>query len=404
MSAANLSNAQTEIQEVIRNMAEERSRRRSKQRSKDAIRSFINKFIKQRQSRNRCNLTNAEIVLFALACSPDEWLLTAQIGEFAMSNSRFFQRESAQFFFGRPGYYAPPLSLSKLVWDTDTYLRTYGIPVHSKMENNQKFYSMTAGSAYALMEAYKNKSMVVHATTGKKSTSCPLLMIPVELRMKIYSLVLKVSGFRLLVGNESFSVYNEDTPIWDSRAQDALLMPPIADFLALLSVNKQIHNEAMPEFYHENHFQFRDMGAMKRFLINIGTERRKHMRHVSVRYDNLSAAAAAAKLLTESESLQKLTLTIAATQDAAGHFTVNSSRRKFSTLTQVPGFTAMKRLRGVQQLTFNPRLEHTVVDAFLRPIITQPKSTRVVRKTKKIAKRKSDSDHESSTAKKSKSD
>ncbi|CAD0087872.1 unnamed protein product [Aureobasidium vineae] len=270
------------------------------------------------------------------------------------------------------------------------------------MENNQKYYSMTVGAAYALLESYKDSSMVVPAATGKKSTSCPLLMIPVELRVKIYRLVLKASGFRLLVGNQSFSVYNEDTPIWDSRAQDALLMPPIAGFLALLSVNKQIHSEAMPEFYHENHFQFTDMGAMKRFLKNIGAERRKHVRNVSVYYDNLSAAAAGAKLLTESDTLQKLTLTITATQDAAGHFTINSSRRKFSTLTQVPGFAAMKRLRGVQELAFNPRLEHAVVDAFLRPIITQPKSTRVVRKTKKTAKRKS-SDHETPTAKKSKS-
>ncbi|CAD0115279.1 unnamed protein product [Aureobasidium uvarum] len=272
------------------------------------------------------------------------------------------------------------------------------------MENNQKYYSMTAGAAYALLESYKNSSMVVPAATGSMSTSCPFLMIPVELRMKIYRLVLKASGFRLLVGNQSFSVYNEHTPIWDSHAQDALFMPPIAGFLALLSVNKQIHSEAMPEFYHENHFQFSDMGAMKRFLKNIGAERRKHVRNVSVYYDNLSAAAAGAKLLTESETLQKLTLMITATQDAADHFKVNSSRRKFATLTQVPGFSAMKRLRGVQELTFNPRLEHAVVDALLRPIITQPKSTRVVRKIKKTAKRKPESDHEISIAKKLKGD
>ncbi|KAH0407342.1 hypothetical protein KCU90_g23081, partial [Aureobasidium melanogenum] len=174
---------------------------------------------------------------------------------------------------------------------------------------------------------------------------------------------------------------------WESRSQDALRMPPLNNFLALLSVNKQVYNEAMPEFYHENHFQFRDMGSMKNFLLNIGPERRKHMRNVSVSYDNLSAAAAGTRLLAESDTLQKLTLTISATQDPAGHFTVNSSRRRFSSLSQIPGFSSMKRLRGVQQLIFNPRLEHDVVDAFLRPIITTPKPSKLA-KTKKSTKRK----------------
>ena len=259
---------------------------------------------------------------------------------------------------------------------------------------------MTAGAAYALLEgSYKEGSK----TTEKKLTTCPLLKIPIEIRMKIYHLVLKISGFRLLVGTRSLSVYDDKVPIWESRSQNALTMPPLNDFLALLSVNKQIYNEAMPEFYHENHFQFRDMGSMRNFLHNIGPERRKHMRNVSAYYDNLSAAAAGARLLTESDTLQKLTLTISATQDPAGHFTMNSSRRRFSSLTQIPGFTSMKRLRGVQQLTFNPKLKHEVVETFLRPIITQPKSSRVVKKTKKIAKRKSEFDHENPTAKKSKS-
>ena len=96
------------------------------------------------------------------------------------------------------------------------------------------------------------------------------------------------------------------------------------DFLALLLVNKEVHELAMPEFSHSTHFQFRDMGSLKTFLQNIGPEGRKHMRNVSFHYENLSVAAAGARLLAESDHLQKLTLIMAATQNPAGYFTIDS--------------------------------------------------------------------------------
>ncbi|KAH0052410.1 hypothetical protein KCU96_g23053, partial [Aureobasidium melanogenum] len=256
----------------------------AERRSKDDIKARIKKIVQKHQSRRRCKLSDEELVLLALANSSDQWLMTAQIGEFAISNSRFFQKEAANFLFGRISLYATPQGIGSLPSRIESYLRTYGIPVHSKVnDENNKVYSMTAGAAYALLEgSYKKRS----EATEKKLTTCPLLKIPIEIRMKIYHLVLKVSDFRLLVGTQSLSLYDDKIPTWESRSQDALRMPPLNNFLALLSVNKQVYNEAMPEFYHENHFQFRDMGSMKNFLLNIGPERRKHMRNVSVSYDN----------------------------------------------------------------------------------------------------------------------
>jgi hypothetical protein len=134
---------------------------------------------------------------------------------------------------------------------------------------------------------------------------------------------------------------------------------------------------------------------MKTFLHNIGPERRKWIRNVSVSYTNLSVAAAGARLLAESEHLQRLTLIMSATQDPAGHFTINSGRRKFSALTQVPGVSSLKRLRGLQQLTFDPNQAHAVLDAFLRPLVTQPKA---VKKVKKTVKRKTESNEEAVAA------
>lgn len=260
---------------------------------------------------------------------------------------------------------------------------------------------MTAGAAYAFVERMYSKCYGDGISVSEKATSsCLFLKMPIELRVKIYRLVLKVSGFRLLVGNKSFVAHDEQVPIWETRSYNALTMPPVQGFLALLSVNKDVYKHAMPEFFHQNHFEFRDMGSLKKFLHNIGPIRRAHMRNVSVRYDNLSVAAAGARLLIESDTLQKLTLIMSVNQDPAGHFTINSSRRKFATLNKIPGFSSLKRLRGIQQLTFDPDLDHAVVDAFLRPVITQPK---VFNNVKRGFKRKVELDNGTATVKKSKS-
>jgi hypothetical protein len=403
MSAVSMDNAQTELRKTIGKSSERCS--------KKSIRSRIDKIVNKYQSRNKCRLSDEELVLLALAYSSDEWLLASQIGEFAFSNILFFQKQAAQFFFGRSGYQTRGHGIHDLAHRTNrcvhnayifhpsrvtmltkrsSYLQTYGIPVHTKLDSsNQRVYSMTAGAAYAFVEATSSKrNKVVHAIFGKGTSASPLLGLPAELLLKICRLVLKVSGFRLLVVNKSFKAYDEKVPIWDSRSYDALTMPLVQDFLALLSVNKEVHEYAMPEFFHSNHFQFRDMGSLKTFLQNIGPDRRKHIRNVSFHYENLSVAAAGARLLAESDHLQKLTLIMSATQDPAGHYTINSSRRKFTALTKIPGFSSLKRLRGIQQLTFDPNRDHAVVDAFLRPVITQPKPPKLVKKVKRAYKRK----------------
>ncbi|KAI5247656.1 hypothetical protein E4T42_05974 [Aureobasidium subglaciale] len=110
------------------------------------------------------------------------------------------------------------------------------------------------------------------------SLMCPFLGNPVEIRLKIYRLVLKVAGFRLIVGQHGLIAHDEKIPVWACHTQMPLTMPPSSEFLALLSVNKQIYGETMPEYYHENHFQFSNMVIMKEFLTNMGAERRCHMR------------------------------------------------------------------------------------------------------------------------------
>jgi hypothetical protein len=50
-----------------------------------------------------------------------------------------------------------------------SYLQIYGIPVHTKLDSkNQRVYLMTAGAAYAFVEATSSKrNNVAHAISGK---------------------------------------------------------------------------------------------------------------------------------------------------------------------------------------------------------------------------------------------
>ena len=86
------------------------------------IRARIDKIIEKYQSRNRCKLSDEELVLLALAYSSDEWVVISQIGEFALSNIHFFQKQAASFFFGRVGYHTQAQSIHSLPRRTEEYV------------------------------------------------------------------------------------------------------------------------------------------------------------------------------------------------------------------------------------------------------------------------------------------
>lgn len=65
------------------------------------LRGQINKIISTKQARKACNITDEEMVLFALAASADRWLSLEEIGEFVMVRFRCFQVQAAKYIFGK---------------------------------------------------------------------------------------------------------------------------------------------------------------------------------------------------------------------------------------------------------------------------------------------------------------
>lgn len=209
-----------------------------------------------------------------------------------------------------------------------------------------------------------------------------------ELRLAVFHLLLKVDGFRLMLhrGLRRVSLHEQSLPAWE-RTQKPLALSRTSQMMSILSVNKEIRAEALLELYAGNSFEFVCLAGLRDFLKMIGPDSRKYVRQVAFPYVNISAAAAGAKLLMESDTLQKLTILMSVHQDSTtGHYNINVSSRSFPTMTSIPGFNSLKRLRGIRELNFHADMEHTLLDNFLRPLVTQPRVSekRKVKRVKKV--------------------
>lgn len=236
---------------------------------------------------------------------------------------------------------------------------------------------MSAGAAHHYVNS--------HTLTPATKTPLPFLRLPLEVRLMVYCFVLQIKGYRLMVGKKLYA-YEETTPArYAVSGELGLDMPSLSEILNPFTVNKQVYQEAMPEFYSKNHFHFPSLRALKNFLNADRSDRRKFMRNVTVNYDSIYVAAAGAKLLAQSDMLQRLTLVVGVTKDETGLFTIATSRRKFASVGQIPGFTTLKSIRGLRELNFEPTLDSSLVDEFLRASVTQPRAidNAKVRKPKK---------------------
>jgi hypothetical protein len=249
-------------------------------------------------------------------------------------------------------------------------------------------YRMTPGAAYLFVQGcYNTHVKPTHVSTVTDPSLCPWKTLPFDVRYMIYKLVLKALHHRLKVGDKTIVAIDEHHSIPFGMCRPALEMPVLSKLLALLRVDKQTHAEAKDVFYKLNHFEFKDMARLHDFLVTIGAERRPFLRHVTVVYKKMYSAASAAKLLTECVGLQKFELIASVSKQPEGYFMVAGSGRKFGTLKSIPGLSSLKRLRGIQQFDCHLDKErsehrHNHVDAFLRPLVTQPRKVKQVRMNK----------------------
>jgi hypothetical protein len=136
---------------------------------------------------------------------------------------------------------------------------------------------------------------------------------------------------------------------------------PLRHSLGLLSVNKQIFDEAYAYFYRMNIFALPNVTTMGEFLRNLPPSRRQHLTQLAFEYlpSDRNAAPSAIHYLASLKNLKRLYINF-----DSDYWSVHS---KFSASLQwdgtmirrIPGFTSLSKIRG---------LDHVEIDG-LNPVI-----------------------------------
>ena len=189
-------------------------------------------------------------------------------------------------------------------------------------------------------------------TVHQPANTTPLLSIPVEIRLRIFSF--------LLVSDSTVDYQDHTKVLWltkqNSKNEVERFRVLHGDLLRPLQVNRQIYFEIMPFFYKENTFKFASHQSLKQFLTGIGHRRRKCIRSIVVSDGpwtvsrRLSQVAGEAyKLLSESCCLQKLHIKLEET-DHSRRMSQDDTYILADLSKKLPGASRLKLLRGLMDV------------------------------------------------------
>jgi hypothetical protein len=154
------------------------------------------------------------------------------------------------------------------------------------------------------------------------------------------------------------------TTHWSMRKKRPSATERTAELMALLFVNKQIFEEAMPVFYDVNHFHAANLIELYNMLRHCGARRRPYFTNISFRYSQgtgIKSAARAFELLKDVKRLRHLEIEVVDT-DFFG------SNRFPMPVHELPGFKVLSSVR-VRELYFPlkcPTIESYLKQTMLR--------------------------------------
>ncbi len=282
--------------------------------------------------------TLKQLIAMAMMSSPTKALWSNEIVNWNLENFRYH---------------------AALYHDCDCHLRLGSSACDNPIEEDVDWELglLYAPFKYAATEGYSiipgEEQDTIHNRV--RSHNFPILRLPLELRLMVYkfALTFPCDGVRWTVrGLHRFSgqVNGRFVPEADPK-----------ELLALLSVSRQIYNEAMGIFYSENSFEFSSLSILWSFLSGIGKKKRKFLRHLAFEYcsyyheqfySDKRFAPHVFKLFKDELTLRSLHIDI-------DEVIILRRNKKFKGPQSFPGFGNLIQIRSLKELTFGGSFDET---------------------------------------------
>ena len=317
--------------------------------------------------------TTPELIVMAILCSDEEALAPRGIMRWIVSTFDFYRSKALEEYlkcavtesnyngnYDRPGMAVEGFEKAFDDWETPLVDRDgRGIIKRDKddecWEHTFITVPISAGRIY-LQKLFEPERVGVF----------PFLELPAELRNTIYEMVfsfpetgINVRGriqpdHGVMLLQREHDRYHEDHNWLDVVDSDALMSAPMQTILALLSVNKQVYDEAMPYFYQVNFFNFSSTARFTKFFNRVPIARLQNLGHVSIWVDGgpyyyadpetVGEYLSAVQALSKVKSFRRLEIR---TQDD-DWFSLPREIKKV--LGRTKNFTKIEQLPGIRDL------------------------------------------------------
>ncbi|KAF2159777.1 hypothetical protein M409DRAFT_60546 [Zasmidium cellare ATCC 36951] len=351
----------------------------------------LRKLIKPwKTSTSKPPFTAEQLVVIALFLCPPEGSTQARVERFIMQHFGYYLKLAlACTPLADSKHLTAPRSNQRKVEafqkDCNRVYRQFEVPIQtaSSSEGSTARWTITAAATHIFLRDVLRPSA--------PEEPFPFQRLPAELRNRIYEYVLRFPTQGVCVkvkaekpGKESKSIPAQFSVIRDQKLEmngsgasdfyyklesayrdyplanhpDGLPKGiqnclPAADHLSVLSVSKQVFQEAMPIFYSTNNFTFDSLQHLLWFLEATPAARRDHIEHVSFYYmDGYEKFASPAfKLLKEISHLRELDIGVA--ESYWKNLVKVDWTPKYPDVLKVPGAFTLRSIRGLKVVRFH---------------------------------------------------
>lgn len=259
------------------------------------------------------------------------------------------------------------MSISDVTKNYEMYLTT------ETLRNGLERYTMTVASCERILSR-----KLLSSKQGPDRKAFRFLDLPSELRNAIFDLLFQYPRSGLLFAQRGQKTATIDSPAdRETHPRTKYNTLPktarIADILAPLLVNKQFYEEAKACFFAVNHFSFGDNYVAAVTLGKIPEPQRRHIQHITLRYQvdshDLRYAKETIALLATCR-LKKFNLHLPEAEWRRSGITRRGKVLKNrNNVLNLPGLRRLRTMRGLEEVNFHecPTVEALIKADMLKP-------------------------------------